>query len=139
LWQGRFGSVVTDEEHLANAIRYVSLNPVRARLVEQVQEWPRSGANAHLSGSDDELVTVAPVLERYGDFAAFLDQEEKATAFSMLRQPETTGRPVGSDKWIEKLEKLTARVSLNWIQAAIATSFKPDSYSANNIGLPVRI
>ena len=30
-------------------------------------------------------------------------------------------------------------VSLNWIQAAIATVFKPDSYSASNIGLPVRI
>ena len=30
-------------------------------------------------------------------------------------------------------------VSLNWIQAAIGTGFKPDSYSASNIGLPVRI
>ncbi len=38
LWQGRFGSVVMDEEDLANAVRYVSLNPVRARLVARVQE-----------------------------------------------------------------------------------------------------
>jgi len=30
-------------------------------------------------------------------------------------------------------------VSLNWIQAAIASGFKADSYSASNIGLPVRI
>jgi CRP-like cAMP-binding protein len=30
-------------------------------------------------------------------------------------------------------------VSLNWIQAAIASGFKLDSYSASNIGLPVRI
>ncbi len=30
LWQGRFGSVVMDEEHLAHAVRYVSLNPLRA-------------------------------------------------------------------------------------------------------------
>ncbi len=109
LWQGRFGSVVMDEGHLANAVRYVTLNPVRARLVERVQDWPWSSANAHLSSSDDELVTVAPVLERYGDFAAFLEQDENATDFRMLRQSETTGRPLGSDKWIEKLEKLTAR------------------------------
>lgn len=34
LWQGRFGSVLMDEEHLLNAVRYVSLNPVRAWLVE---------------------------------------------------------------------------------------------------------
>jgi hypothetical protein len=30
-------------------------------------------------------------------------------------------------------------VSLNQIQAAIATGIKLDSYSASNIGLPVRI
>ncbi|MES9856908.1 MAG: alpha/beta hydrolase, partial [Sedimenticola sp.] len=30
-------------------------------------------------------------------------------------------------------------VSLNWIQAAIASNFKSVSYSASNIGLPVRI
>ncbi len=32
LWQGCFGSIVMDEEHLANAVRYVSLNPVSAKL-----------------------------------------------------------------------------------------------------------
>jgi hypothetical protein len=34
---------------------------------------------------------------------------------------------------------VSAIVSLNWIQAAIASGFKSDSYSASNIGLPVRI
>jgi len=38
LWQGRFGSVVMDEEHLSHAVRYVSLNPVRAGLVERAEE-----------------------------------------------------------------------------------------------------
>ena len=31
-WQGRFGAVAMDEDHLAAALRYVSLNPVRARI-----------------------------------------------------------------------------------------------------------
>ena len=35
LWQGRYGSVVMDETHLVNAARYVTLNPVRAHLVER--------------------------------------------------------------------------------------------------------
>jgi putative transposase len=110
LWQGRFGSVVMDEGHLANAVRYVSLNPVRARLVERAQDWPWSSVVAHLSGNDDELVRVAPVLERYGDFAAFLAQQEDVTeAFRALRQSETTGRPLGADQWIEWLEKLTGQ------------------------------
>jgi len=64
-----------DEEHLAHAVRYVSLNPV---------------------------------LERYGDFSAFLDQQENIPdAFRALRQSETTGRPLGSDGWVEKLEVMS--------------------------------
>src|SRR5271154_6893592 len=31
-WQGRFGCVAMDEAHLEAAVRYVALNPVRARL-----------------------------------------------------------------------------------------------------------
>jgi putative transposase len=37
--QGRFGAVAMDEQHLAAALRYVALNPVRARLVARAQDW----------------------------------------------------------------------------------------------------
>jgi len=104
--QGRFGSVVMDEVHLFYAARYVSLKPVRAKLVQQAQEWQWSSVAAHLSGKDDKLVNVAPILERYGDFAALLGQgTEDETGFKSLRQSETTGRPLGSEEWMDKLEK----------------------------------
>ncbi len=110
LWQGRFGSVVMDEEHLANAVRYVSLNPVRAGLVEKAEEWPWSSVVAHLSKKDDGLVKVAPVLERYGDFRKFLgEQGDVAGEYKRLRQSETTDRPLGSDEWLEKLEAITGK------------------------------
>jgi putative transposase len=38
LFQSRFGSVPLDEAHRVTAARYVSLNPVRAWLVECAQE-----------------------------------------------------------------------------------------------------
>jgi len=110
LWQGRFGSVLMDEEHLAHAVRYVSMNPVRAGLVERAEDWKWSSVPAHLAGQDNELVKVSPVLERYGDFAVFLDQDTDSTdAFKRLRQSEITGRPLGADDWIEKLSALTGR------------------------------
>jgi len=110
LWQGRFGSVVMDEEHLAHAVRYVSLNPVRAGLVERAEDWQWSSVASHLAGMDDELVKVAPVLERYGDFASFLAQEEDTSiAFKGLRQSETTGRPLGSEGWMEKVSAMMDR------------------------------
>ena len=100
-----------DESHLLHAVRYVSLNPVRAKLVPQAQDWRWSSVAAHLSGKDDKLVRVAPILERYGDFAAVLDEcTGDESEFKHLRQSETTGRPLGSEEWIEKLEKTVGKI-----------------------------
>ena len=51
LWQGRFGSVAMDETHLVSALRYVALNPVRARLVERARDWPWSSTRALIAFS----------------------------------------------------------------------------------------
>ena len=111
LWQGRFSSVAMDEQHLHAAFRYVVLNPVRARLVEQPQDWRWSSVRAHFAARDDELVEVAPALERYGDFAAFLGETtDDACAWRALRQSETSGRPIGSAAWLTSIEKRTGRV-----------------------------
>ena len=109
LWQGRFGAVAMDEQHLAAAARYVALNPVRARLVERAEEWEWSSARAHLAGVDDGLVTVAPLLERFGDFGRFLGGAEDQQATRALRRGESTGRPAGSETWLKELEKATGR------------------------------
>ena len=110
LWQGRYGSVVMDEAHLYNAIRYVSLNPVRARLVKRARDWEWSSVAAHLAGRDDAVVRVAPVLERVGDFARFLDEPiDEDTAYAPLRRAETIGRPTGAPDWLAALEARTGR------------------------------
>ena len=111
LWQGRFGAVAMDEAHLAAAVRYVSLNPVRARLVARAEDWRWSSVSAHLAGEDDALVRVAPVLERYGRFADFLGEaQDDAAAWRRLRMSETSGRPLGSEAWLEELEARTGRI-----------------------------
>ena len=35
LWQGRFGSYPMDEDYLMATVRYVELNPVRARIMDE--------------------------------------------------------------------------------------------------------
>lgn len=52
---------------------------------------------------------VAPLLDRYGCFAAFLGGEEDQQATRALRRSESTGRPAGSSAWIASLEKSTGR------------------------------
>ncbi|HWF01697.1 MAG TPA: hypothetical protein VG248_17975 [Caulobacteraceae bacterium] len=109
MFQSRFASVVMDEEHLPAAACYVSMNPVRARLVARAQAWPWSSTRAHLAGRDDELVTIAPLLERFGDFAALLAGPDEAGADAALRAAETTGRPLGNEDFIRRLERLMGR------------------------------
>ena len=110
LWQARFGSVAMDEGHLLAALRYVSLNPVRARLVARAEDWPWSSVRAHLAGRDDRVVRVAPALERTGDFHAFLAAAfDEDAAFTPLRRAESVGRPVGSPEWLAAQEAKLGR------------------------------
>lgn len=108
LWQGRFGSVAMDEPHFVTALRYVALNPVRARLVERAEDWPWSSTRALIAGQDDHVVTVAPALERVGNFAAFLGEPfDEALSYAALRKAESVGRPVGSKEWLAAMEAQT--------------------------------
>jgi putative transposase len=108
-WQGRFGAVVMDEEHLAAALRYVALNPVRARLVRRAQDWRWSSARAHLAGKDDGLTALAPIRERFPRFADLLATEPEADLFARLRAAESIGRPLGDDGFLALIERATRR------------------------------
>ena len=110
LWQGRFSSVAMDEGHLMSALRYVALNPVRARLVARAGDWRWSSTGALLRGADDHVVKVAPALERVGDFGAFLDEAfDEALTYAPLRKAESIGRPVGAKDWLAAMEARTGR------------------------------
>jgi putative transposase len=109
LFQGRFSSVALDEAHLLAAVRYVALNPVRARLVARPEDWLWSSARAHLAGCDDALVRVAPLLDRIGRFGDLVEGETDRTAFAALRAAESTGRALGSKDFVVALERVTGR------------------------------
>jgi putative transposase len=108
LFQSRFASVVMDEGHLIAAVRYVSLNPVRARLVPRAEHWPWSSVRAHLAGEDDGLVTVKPVLSRVTDFSRLL-AEDNQNGFAAIRIAESIGRPLGNPDFVAGLERLLGR------------------------------
>ena len=107
-WQGRFGCVAMDEEHLGAALRYVALNPVRARLCKRAVDWPWSSVHAHL-GRKDGLTEREPVLSRYPNFKALIELGEDEDVSEKLRQAETIGRPLGSEAFITRLERKTGR------------------------------
>jgi len=98
-----------DERHVLAAARYVERNPVRARLCARPQEWAWSSAAAHLAGRDDALVTVRPLLELVPDWASFIGENEDECFNELVRGHASTGRPLGSDAFVESLERRLAR------------------------------
>jgi len=110
LWQGRFASFPMDDSYLLAAARYVEMNPVRAHLAPLAVSWPWSSARAHVAGKDDQLVNVAPLLEIAGDWRLFLAGAEAEEQTDDIRKHERTGRPLGPEGFIEKLETILERL-----------------------------
>jgi len=104
LWQARFYSCLLDEEHFWSAIRYVERNPVRARMVGQAEDYRWSSARAHCFSEADPLLAplqAAPVLS---DWREWLADEEEAVLLNLIRRHTGTGRPLGSQSFLEDLE-----------------------------------
>ena len=110
LWQGRFASFVMDEPYLLAAARYVELNPVRAGLVPDAADWPWSSARSHLSGRDDRLVQVAPLLAMVADWRGLLNSAIREEELRDLREHVRTGCPLGNATFVDRLERAVGRI-----------------------------
>ena len=109
-WQGRFGCVAMDEPHLLAALRYVALNPVRARLADQAEDWRWSSVHALLDPQrGDGITKTQPVLSRVPDFAALLRSSEDEGLTAALRRSESVGRPLGSSAFLDRVTAILGR------------------------------
>ena len=111
LWQGRFYSCPLDEEHLWAAIRYVERNPVRARLVRKAENYPWSSAAAHCGLRVEPMLAPLPAGRpaETADWSRWLAEKEDEKMLLRLRLHTRTGRPVGSKRFISRLEAKLGR------------------------------
>ena len=113
VWQGRFYSCPLDEAHLWTALRYVELNPVRARMVAEPATWRWSSAAAHCGLApgdtwlDLHLWQQRWTAARWAEFLAAAESDEQLMA---LRRFTHTGRPLGSATFVAELERSTMRL-----------------------------
>jgi putative transposase len=110
LWQGRFASFVMDELYTLNCARYVERNPVPAGLCGRPEQYRWSSAAAHVSGRDDGLVRVAPLLTLDSRWGKHLAAEPDADTVRALHRHEATGRPAGDESFVRRLERKLGRV-----------------------------
>jgi putative transposase len=98
-----------DERYLFSAVRYVENNPVRAGICTVAEQWRWSSAGAHLRSNDDELVNVWPMLDLVADWKSYLRGDTDDSLNDEIRRHLRTGRPLGSEEFIERLEQQLQR------------------------------
>lgn len=110
LWEGRFKSCVLSEAHLYAAIRYVERNPVRAGIVNNAWDYPWSSAKAHVFNLNNPLLEDNFVVSEIKDWKAFLSEKEEQFTGNLLEAHANSGRPLGDNQFIERLEAITGRI-----------------------------
>jgi len=59
LWEGRYKATLLDsEQYLLACSRYIELNPVRAGMVNQPEDYPWSSYHANALGNSDKLLVA---------------------------------------------------------------------------------
>ena len=109
LWQGRFSSYPMDKGWLLKAAAYVELNPVKAGIVKKAWDYRWSSVHAHLAGKDSRgVILPEKLLSLAGDWKTYL-QESQGSSGIEFEQHGRTGRPLGSERFIEKAGRLLQR------------------------------
>lgn len=105
LWQGRFKSwYVTDEAYLYTLMLYIEQNPLKAGMVENVEEYPYSSAHLFLRDKSDDCLYNAWITQNYLDdkeaIKAFFESsvdtgqlQELKKASSMVEAPNVDNKP----------------------------------------------
>jgi putative transposase len=112
VWENRFFSCPLDANHLGRALAYVERNPVRAGLCREAWQWRWSSAAAHCGTDDLSGLLDLAAWRREVDPAKWrgtLRQHEESLLVQSLRLATSRGRPLGSDRFIAKLETLLGR------------------------------
>ena len=112
LFQDRFYSCALDEKHAVAVLRYVEQNPVRAKMTRAPWSYEWSSASAHVGGADPSgLLNLGGWVKEWPaeEWRKMLGEPVKKPLLDAIRHSTMRGRPLGSDSFLSKVEKLVGR------------------------------
>ncbi len=110
LFQGRYKAILVEQEsYLLELVRYIHLNPVRAGLVKQVDEYQFSSHRAYLGDNTLPWLTTDWVLGQFDRsvtkarqrYNAFIADGGGLTHQEQFYRGETDTRVLGDDRFLE--------------------------------------
>lgn len=118
LWEGRYKSaLVQTDRYLLACMAYIDLNPVRAGLAAQAQDYPWSSHGHYAGLRTDKLVSVHPLVWELGNTpfareAAYTQMVRAGITANQqfaLAQSAMSGWALGDLDFVAGLQKLTSR------------------------------
>lgn len=112
LFQGRFKAIMVDEEsYLLELVRYVHLNPVRAGMVNQLDEHHWNSNMAYAGDMTCSWLYTDEVLSMFSsnhdtaraNFAQFMDEGESVSHRPEFHGGEIDARILGDDRFAERV------------------------------------
>jgi REP element-mobilizing transposase RayT len=107
LFQGRYKAIVCEkDEYLLTLVRYIHLNPIRAKLVHRLDDYPYSGHREYCGVRVYEVLEASRVLDMLGGRAAYrrFVQEGVKDGHREEYYDVVDQRFLGEERFVEKLK-----------------------------------
>lgn len=117
LWESRYkSSVVETDTYLLACCRYIELNPLRARMVARVEDYPWSSYRLRM-GTDDDWLDSNPCIEALGKSASerssryreFVAQAIPEHELRLVRDALQRGQLTGTGRFVDEVEEIIGR------------------------------
>ena len=112
LWQGRYFSSALDSNYFVNAVRYVELNPVRARIVKRAEDYAWSSTGTHCGLRKcllEDSMLRSELLPDVGSWSRWLADGLGTEPLEILRRNGSQNLPCGTTEFVAQLENAADR------------------------------
>lgn len=118
LWEGRFRSCLVEcERYLLICQRYIELNPVRANMANDPEQYPWSSYRANASGVDDPVVTPHLVYvglgthdaERRAAYRHLFRETLSEQLLGQIRRASNSNAPLGPETFVAQTSATLGR------------------------------
>jgi putative transposase len=118
LWDSRYkSSPIHADSYLLLCQRYIELNPVRANMVNDPAQYRWCSYRANALGANDSLITphslymdlASDAISRHTHYRSLFRHELDNDAISDIRLAVRQNQPLGNDRFIAMIEKMTGQ------------------------------
>lgn len=114
LFGNRFFSCLLDNEHLYNTIRYVELNPVRAKMASRIDEYEWSSMQEHLGLRNRYYLSNLPsfMTSLTKNWSEYLlkglvnVKQDIQEAYSRIRTATKRNMPLGDSNFLKRIQRM---------------------------------